>query len=497
MGVGSSLDRRIHSLFKRGVLDGNLSVLGTLTSSGALAVTGALSLTGNAVIASTALTGTGLLINKVANTGPTVKAHCHQLAASSTVVGDQVVANEFKGEFLDTIGTMDGIASHFRMSADGTGIMRAVLGVAYLDSGKTMSGTDYTTESWLVGGCFVSNASGILNGAGVCVAGLYGGISSCVGSTLTAAKYVASIWADSNRLVALSSGLSALILATNQTGAVNVDYGIRIESAGLLSTGISISGATTNGLKIEDATLSITVAKTFASATLESQIADLVLITDSTFLTGDDITYSSARGSSILKLVGTWTGASGGFEGIDLKIATSGALTAAGSGVVGAKVVVTNTAAITDGSIYGGQFIAKHNHATNDMSAQAALIGLEVIAYNAAAGDVGTAFGLNVIMRNYGAGGAGSVHAGIQVVLDQADGTKATEATGIRVWNMAGSWDAVLRVTGAFGVFANFDDATTCFAAITGAATTIAGQILVTMANGNTGYVNVYSTTGA
>jgi hypothetical protein len=197
-------------------------------------------------------------------------------------------------------------------------------------------------------------------------------------------------------------------------------------------------------------------------------------------------------------MVGTWTGASGGFEGIDIKIATSGALSAAGSGAIGVKAVVTNTAALADGNIYGGQFIAKHSHATNDMSASACLIGLEAIAYNSLAGDVGTAFGLNVVMRNYGAGGAGSFHAGMQIVLDQAGGTKATEATGIRIWNMAGTWDAVLRVTGAFNVFANFDDASTCIAAIVGAAaSTIAAQILIVMPNGNTGYINVYSTTGS
>lgn len=232
------------------------------------------------------------------------------------------------------------------------------------------------------------------------------------------------------------------------------------------------------------------------SQTLENKAALLSLNTDSTFLTGSDITYSSARGSSILKMIGTWNGASGAFEGIDIKIATSGALAASGDGVIGVKCVVTNTAALADGNIYGGQFIAKHNHATNDMTAQAALIGLEAIAYNASNGDVGTAFGLNVTMRNYGAGGGGSVHAGIQIILDQAGGTKATEATGIRIWNMAGTWDAAIRITGAFSVLVNFDDATTCFAVITAAPTTIAGQILVVMANGNTGYIPVYSTTG-
>jgi hypothetical protein len=112
------------------------------------------------------------------------------------------------------------------------------------------------------------------------------------------------------------------------------------------------------------------------------------------------------------------------------------------------------------------------------------------------AGDVGTAVGMNVVMRNYGAGGAGSVHRGIQVVLDQAGGTKATEASGICVWNMAGTWDTVLRVSGAFTSLINFVDATTCYAVITATPATVAGQILVTMPNGNPGYIVVFSTTG-
>lgn len=228
MGMGSSLDRRLHSLFKRGVLDGNLNVLG------------ALQFNGNLRIAYTSVIGTALYINKAANTGPTIKAHCHQLAASSTGVTGQVVANEFKGEFLDTIGTMDGIASHFRLNHDSAGIMRAILGVAYLDSGKTLSGTDFTTGSWMVGGLFVSNVSGILSGTGVCVVGLYGGISSCVGSTLTTCKYLASIWADSSRLVTLSTGKSALILATNQTGAATVQFGLYMPKGAFVEHAIQI-----------------------------------------------------------------------------------------------------------------------------------------------------------------------------------------------------------------------------------------------------------------
>lgn len=233
---------------------------------------------------------------------------------------------------------------------------------------------------------------------------------------------------------------------------------------------------------------------TTPSASLENINTGLTLTSNSTYLTGDDITYSSARGSSNLKLTGTFSGVNGGFSNIYSLVTNSAAHTGSGGGVIGIKSVVVNTATMTDGSIYGAQFIAKHNHASATMANEAALIGSESIAYISDVGQAGTAIGANVVMRNYGTA-AGSVNRGLQIVLDQT-GTKATEGTGICVWNMAGTWDTVLRVSGAFSTFANFDDASTCFAAITNGPSTVAGQILVTMANGNTGYITVYSTTG-
>ena len=247
-------------------------------------------------------------------------------------------------------------------------------------------------------------------------------------------------------------------------------------------------------LSIPFGQISLNIVETNPSSTTENINTGFTLTSNSTYLTGDDITYSSAYGSSILKLTGTYTGVDGGYCGVYSLITNTAAHTASGAGVIGIKSVVVNTATLTDGNIYGAQFIAKHNHATNIMANEAALIGSESIAYISGAGQAGTAIGANVIMRNYGTA-AGSVNRGLQVALDQT-GTKATEGTGICVWNMAGTWDSVLRVTGAFSVFANFDDATTCFAAISNGPSTVAGQILVVMANGSTGYIPVYSTTG-
>jgi hypothetical protein len=193
--------------------------------------------------------GVGLYINKTANTAATIKAHCHNLAADG-VDAPNFVANEFKGEFLSTgtsNATMDGVAAHFHMAASSTGILRAILGVAYLDSGKTLSGTDYTIKGWLNAGTFVADAAGTVNGTGVVVAGLYAGIGSCQGGTLTEAKYLTSLFVTSNRLTTLTTGQSSLILATNPAGSGKkaVEYGLRMECGSLIGTGISIDNAVT------------------------------------------------------------------------------------------------------------------------------------------------------------------------------------------------------------------------------------------------------------
>jgi len=236
-------------------------------SAGTLGVTGGIDMTrtvsaiginmsggtfSDSAIKITGVNGQGIYINKTASNGPTVKAHCHQLAATT-----DAIANEFKGEFLSTSSTMDGIGSHFHMAASGTGILRAVLGVAYLDSGVTLTGTDYTANGWVNGGMFVADVAGTIAGNQNVIAGLYAGISSCQTGTLTACKYMTSLYVASNRLATLSAGQSSLILATNDAGTDKkvVDYGLRVENgANMLTTGISLSGPMTTGLDVSGAT---------------------------------------------------------------------------------------------------------------------------------------------------------------------------------------------------------------------------------------------------
>ena len=235
---------------------------------------------------------------------------------------------------------------------------------------------------------------------------------------------------------------------TDATGNMIFDNTVRVRVAG-----------SSKYLVFSSAENTLTNTVTLASQTTENNFYNLTYTTDSTYITGTDMTYSGGRGSAALKIAGTWTGAAGGYSNIYSSVSTSGALSAAGSGVIGIKSVVTNTGALTDGSIYGGMFIAKHNHATSTMTAQAALVGLEGWAYLADAGQVGTALGGNFAIHNESTGSAisGSVHRVMQLVCDNAAGAnKATESSGLCIWNMAGTWDNAINVVVSGSGFTNF-----------------------------------------
>lgn len=189
-------------------------------------------------------TGVGIYINKTANTAGTLKIHCHALAAAG-VDAPNHYANEFKGEFLAVASqtTCDGIAAHFHSAASGATIMRSVLGVAYLDSGVTMTGTNAALNGWINGGMFVADVAGVLAGTTV-VAGLYAGIGSCSGGTLTTFSNMTSLYVSSNRLTAQGTGTTSLIYvqANPGVGIANTDYGILMEANSKLTTGIQITG---------------------------------------------------------------------------------------------------------------------------------------------------------------------------------------------------------------------------------------------------------------
>lgn len=199
------------------------------------------------------------------------------------------------------------------------------------------------------------------------------------------------------------------------------------------------------------------IVTVFTGETREINALDITFTSDSTYLTGTNLTYSSARGSAAIKITGTVSGI-GGYEGIHIAIATSGAIDTDGYGTIGIKCVVTNSAAMTDGEVYGGQFIAKHA-STSTMLATASLIGLDAWAYISSSGPARTVIGANLGVHNEcsGAFGAGSVIRAVQVVCDEnASAQSPVEATGICIWNMAGEWDNAINIVNSSSGFTNF-----------------------------------------
>lgn len=189
-------------------------------------------LSGN-ISSTSSVTGVGLYINKTANTAGTLKIHCHQMAASTDDSPNQY-ANEFKGEFLATSGTMDGIASHFHMSESGTGVLRSVIGVAYFDAAKTLSGAN-PTGSFISGGLFSCQLAGtaILNGTAVIAAGAWCEIQNAINTTMTAVNHVAGLVVAGKLLVNPSSGQCSLVYLSQQAGATVINQAIYLEGANL------------------------------------------------------------------------------------------------------------------------------------------------------------------------------------------------------------------------------------------------------------------------
>ena len=204
-------------------------------------------------------------------------------------------------------------------------------------------------------------------------------------------------------------------------------------------------------------------------------------------LTGTDMTYSGGKGTATIDIVGTFSGLNRGFSAYYSSITNTAAHTASGAGVIGIKQVVTNTAALTDGSIYGGQFIAKHNHATSNMANEAALIAVEGMAYSAGVALAGTIIGGNFGFHNESTGSAvsGSCHRGIQIFCDNASGaTSATEATGLCIWNQAGTITNAINVVNSGSGFTNF-------AAFTDDGAPAASTSSTVSAIGTMGYITV------
>lgn len=238
------------------------------------------------------------------------------------------------------------------------------------------------------------------------------------------------------------------------------------------------------------------------TASTEQIGGDIRMTTANTFLTGDNITYSAARGSSALKLTGTYSAVTGGFSNLYSRIDSSGVLATDGNGVVNIKALTVNSAALTDGEIYGAQFVVRQG-GTVTSAAQASFIGCEGWFYETDSSVLRTGIGGNFGWHNdstAAAHGAGSVHRGIQIFCDNAGTSAAEESTGLALWNKAGTITnaiAVINSGSGFTNFANFfsNDGTPAATGTysSGVAANPTGYIAVKV-GANTRYIYLFTT---
>ena len=227
---------------------------------------------------------------------------------------------------------------------------------------------------------------------------------------------------------------------------------------------------------------------------------DAAKLSTSTFLSGTNLTWSGAFGSAAIFLDSIFNSPTGGFSNIYSIVNSQGAIATDGHGVIGIKSVVVNTAALTDGEIYAGQFIAKHNHATNAMGNSASLIGIEAWAYIAGVGIAGTCIGANFGWHNEATGGtypAGTVIRGIQIFCDNnAGGNDPIESTGLAIWNQAGLVTNAIKMiesgTG-FSYFLSIQGAKGAMGSLTGTPSVQAGWLLVDI-DGTDRWIRLFST---
>ena len=202
------------------------------------------------------VTGKSIKINRLSCDDTTLQIHSHQAAEGVEQ------ANEFKGESLSTTGGMTGIVAQYILDATGTAALTSIMGIAYLGDGHTLSGSGYLIG--VSGGADVPY--GTLNGSGVIVAGVVGGIMPMVGGTLTECKYMTAIWASSMAVNLPVTGESQLLLMTNGLGAT-LDQAIYIAGSDRITefihfvdvAGMVTAGTTQNATVTCDAKIAITI----------------------------------------------------------------------------------------------------------------------------------------------------------------------------------------------------------------------------------------------
>lgn len=187
----------------------------------------------------------GITIDRTDGSSRGVKSHCHNINDGEDV------ANDFKGEFTNESGVMDGFRSIWTMQTannTGTGVLRAIIGNAYLPAGVSITGTS-AEGSAIIGvmaACFIFPGGATLNGTAVLAAGLWAKVSSAIDSVLTSVKHVAAGIFTSALLVQPSSGKSSIIYLRHETTGTTLPQAIYVEGAdkvGAFATFDAVGGA--------------------------------------------------------------------------------------------------------------------------------------------------------------------------------------------------------------------------------------------------------------
>ena len=119
----------------------------------------------------------------------------------------QIRANSAK-----TSGTFLGIDNETHLTATGAANVYSTRGVAVVDTGYTLTG------AYLIGTYGQARADGTLAGGGSMMAGLYGLIEASAAIT---ASHVASVWADSHQVNAVTGEHELLYMTHNGSATMN------------------------------------------------------------------------------------------------------------------------------------------------------------------------------------------------------------------------------------------------------------------------------------
>ena len=147
-----------------------------------------------------------------------LKIHNHNMADDPA---ELTTANEFKSDSLLTSGGLTGLYSEALLNASGTASVTGIMGIGYGGAVGVVS-----TAGNIIGVSGGADVSGEVDGAGITIAGVVGGIMPMSG-TLTEVKDMTALWGSSNALNFPATGDSELLLLS--TGPVTgLDQAIKI-----------------------------------------------------------------------------------------------------------------------------------------------------------------------------------------------------------------------------------------------------------------------------